>query len=482
MTTITRIKVKNLFGIEELELNGDSVEIIGAKGKGKTSVLDALRYAFTNSSNREFIVRQGNSEGEILVETNDDLTILRKKRENRGDYKSIKLGQQEIKSPERYLSQIITPLQLNPVEFSRMTTAEQNRAILDLIDFKWDMNWISEKFGEIPKGVNYDQNILKVLHDIQKEDSQYFLERQDINREIKHKKAFIEDIAAEIPEGYQYERWNSYDLAGAYKQLNDKNRENEQIINARKFQEDIKERESSINSLKLVELNKLASEINSEKFALEEKIDRLKESIENCRLEISNLDDKYNDKAKVIEVKHEKNLELLRNEHGRASEYARRTPHDVEELESGIATAEEMKKHLREYVKMNNLRKEIEDLKMLSAELTSKIETARRLPSEILENTELPIPNLTIEDGKPLINGLPLSNLSTGETIEMCVNVAIAKSGNVKIVLLDGMESLQDDRLKLYDLCRKNGIQFIATRTTNDNELEIINLGGTDDE
>lgn len=61
----TKVKIKNLFGITETELDGRSVEITGTNGTGKTSVIDALRYALTNQSDRKLIVKEGASEGEI---------------------------------------------------------------------------------------------------------------------------------------------------------------------------------------------------------------------------------------------------------------------------------------------------------------------------------------------------------------------------------------------------------------------------------
>ena len=72
------------------------------------------------------------------------------------------------------------------------------------------MNWIKEQFGEIPQGVDYEQNILQILNDIQSENGVYFQSRQDINREIRNKKAFVENIAKDIPSDYQAEKWENY--------------------------------------------------------------------------------------------------------------------------------------------------------------------------------------------------------------------------------------------------------------------------------
>ena len=215
----SKIIIRNLFGIKEQTLDGKSIEITGAKGVGKTSIIDAIRYALTNNSDRDYIVKNGESEGEILIETDTGLSINRKKRTTQADYKSIKENGKDVPKPESFLQEIFTPLSLNPVEFTQMNRQEQNRIILDLIDFKWDMNWIKEKFGEIPQGVNYDQNILKVLADIQAENGIYFQSRQDLNRDARNKQAFIYDIAKDIPKEYDFDKWDKYDLGEKYRQL-----------------------------------------------------------------------------------------------------------------------------------------------------------------------------------------------------------------------------------------------------------------------
>lgn len=149
----TKIKIKNLFGITETELDGSSIEITGKKGTGKTSVIDSIRYALTNASDRDYIVKNGETEGEIIIETDTGLVINRKKRTDKSDYKNIKEFGKEILKPQEFLNDIFTPLQLDPVAFTQMSRQDQNRIILDLIEFDWDLNWIKDKFGEIPEGV-----------------------------------------------------------------------------------------------------------------------------------------------------------------------------------------------------------------------------------------------------------------------------------------------------------------------------------------
>ena len=150
----TKIIIKNLFGIKETTLDGRSVEITGPKGSGKTSVLDAIRFALTNRSDRDYIIHQGADEGEIIIETDTGLTIDRKTRATRADTIKVKDGAMLQTRPAEFLSGIFTPLQLNPVQFTQLSRQEKNRVILNLIEFSWDLNWIREQFGEIPQGVD----------------------------------------------------------------------------------------------------------------------------------------------------------------------------------------------------------------------------------------------------------------------------------------------------------------------------------------
>ena len=99
------------------------------------------------------------------------------------------------------------------------------------------------------------------------------------------------------------------------------------------------------------------------------------------------------------------------------------------ELTAEVETAEAMKKHLNEYRRMVAKQSETDKLTEQSEELTRKIDLARELPGEILKTATIPIEGLNVVDGVPLINGLPVSNLSGGEMLELCVDIAASKPG-----------------------------------------------------
>lgn len=473
----TKIIIKNLFGIKELALDGKSIELTGVKGVGKSSVIDAIRYALTNKSDRDYIIKDGENEGEILIETDTGLSINRKKRSAQSDYKSIKENGKDVAKPESFLQEIFTPLSLNPVEFTQKDRQEQNRIILDLIDFKWDLNWIKEKFGEIPSGVNYDQNILKVLADIQAENGVYFQTRQELNRDARNKQAFIYDIAKDIPKDYDFAKWNDYDLGTKYRQLETIKNQNNEIQRAIVFKESYNNKIRGYEAEKEIAISAEEKAIASEKENLTKNIERMKAEIIAAEDKLKGLANKLEDKKKIAVSEYETNVAKLDGDIQIANKYADKPQVDVTELNEEINTAETMKKHLNEYQRMVTMQSELEQLKADSEDLTAKIELARELPGEILKVATIPVEGLTVKDGIPLINGLPVSNLSDGEKLDLCVDITISKPSAWSIILLDGTEKLdQVSRTNLYKKCKDKGLQFIATRTTNDNELEITQL------
>lgn len=473
----TKIHIKNLFGISETELDGRSIELTGSNGVGKTSIIDSIKYALTNDSSRDYVIKNGENEGEIFIETDTGLTIDRKKRVNQADYKNIRQDGKPVQSPEAFVRELFTPLQIDPVKFTQMSRQEQNRIILDLIKFDWDLNWIKEKFGEIPQGVDYQQNILQVLNDIQSEKGVYFQTRQDINREIRNKTAFIADIAKDIPQGFQSEKWETYDLSEAYTKITKAQEYNSRIERAKLFKDSYDNKVRGYQAEMEIAVSNLKTAITAEREQLMSDIERKKAEIKAAEDKLNSLSDKIADKTKIIESEYREKVAKLDSDIKVANEYIGKQAVDISAMQTEVKTAEEMKKHLNEYRRMKSMQDELEALEEHSKALTSKIELARDLPGQILKSATIPVKGLTVKDGIPLINGLPVSNLSEGEQLQLCVDVALSKPNSLQIILIDGAEKLSEkNRIALYEKCKEKGLQFIATRTTDSDDLEVTYL------
>ena len=476
---ITKLQIENLYGIEQLELDGKSIELTGTNGAGKSSVLDAIRLALTNNSKRKYVVKNGETEGRVLVKLDDGTTIDRKKRTDKSDYKSIKdVNGNEINSPESFLKDIFTPLQLEPVEFLSMTEQQQNRILLNLIEFNQDKKeFIQEKFGEVPSWVNYDDSILEILNQIQSKEGQYYQTREDINREARNGIAIINDIAKDIPENYDESKWRNYTLSDKYEQLNKDKDFNAKIDKSIAYKEDYN---NKIKQIETVENNKILtieSDKNAEKSIIEEKIKEYTNEIKVLQQKLETLDASYSLKIETVKsetiaekAKLEENIKV-------ANEWAAKERKTTEILENELKIAEEMKGHLNEYDRMTDMQTKVDNLQKVSESLTNKIELARNLPGQILKEANIPVKNLTVENGVPLVNGIPVNGLSEGEKLDLCIDVTLAKEQNLKLILIDGIEKMSNiNKERIYTKCREAGVQIISTKTTDDNCLNIVEL------
>lgn len=479
---ITKVKIKNLFGIKETELDGRSIEATGENGVGKTSIIDSIRYGLTNKSSRPYLIKQGSEEGEIIIETDTGLFINRKSRTQKSDYNLVKDGKSKINSPETFLRDIFTELQLSPVEFLNFTPAEQNRIILDLIEYPWSLDTIKEWFGEVPPGVDYGKSILEVLNQIQSEKGHYFQTRQQINREIRDKKANIEEIGADIPEGYLVDKWESYNLSEKYTQIERIRKRNSEIENAQRAIENRDNKVRAFEADRDIAMASLEREVTAYQTRLEKDIASLEEQLRSKRSELEGIAEKKEQKVKLIESEYKQKVAKYDAEVEQYKEYEGKEIEDFSELQRDAKYAEDMKLHITEYRRMERMIEEQDELKAKSELLTNKIQLARELPGEILKEAKLPIENMTVVDNVPMIQRptgelLPIANLSDGEKLDICVDITIAKPNHLQIILLDGLEKLStDNREKLFKKCKDKGIMFVAARTTDDSELIITEI------
>ena len=165
----------------------------------------------------------------------------------------------------------------------------------------------------------------------------------------------------------------------------------------------------------------------------------LKAEIAIAEEKLTGLTEKLVNEKKIAELEYNEKVAKLDGDVQIANQYKDKQTTNISPLQAEIDKAITMKEYVSEYQTMQRMVDECKQLKIESTEITEKINTARSLPGKILESAELPIENLTVVNGEPRINGLPISNLSDGEKIELCVDIALSqkrKTNSIAIIFV----------------------------------------------
>jgi len=459
---VKHIQINNFLGITELSKDlGKINHISGHKGSGKSSIVEALQKGFTNKSERTEIVRHGEEEATIFIQTDTGLEIDRKIRTGKADYLKVRKPGEAVPSNEKFLKQFINGDVFKPLEFVGKSPTEQAKIILNLLEIPWGMDDISNWFSEIPEGINYEAHILQILGQIV---AHYYEERAAINQEIVVLKAQIKGYKDQLPPNYDGEEWRLKKVAEYYGKVAEAEEVNKRIDSAKNIVEGLENRIATVKAeaetekqTKRNQMDQKRNEIKEFKAFLENKIveskntiaqsdNNLKHSVDALGSElerkIQQLKDEYaikvkesiqlvNDGVAVTEqliASYEKSIATKDQEFanideleeqallaisGKADEriktedakvgsarqiLAEAVPVDVEPLRLAADQVAHMQSFLRDYDLMASMiREKLAPKEELSKTLTQRIEKGRELPMELLKIAALPIPGITVD-------------------------------------------------------------------------------------
>lgn len=145
------------------------------------------------------------------------------------------------------------------------------------------------------------------------------------------------------------------------------------------------------------------------------------------------------------------------------------------ELEQSILDIEEINRKVRANLDKDKAEEDAKDHREKYTELTSKIEDVRQKKIDLLKNTDLPLPGLTVEDGELLYNGHKWDNMSGSDQLRVATAIVRKLNPKCGFVLLDKLEQMDLDTLHEFGTwLEQEGLQAIATRVSTGDECSII--------
>lgn len=161
-------------------------------------------------------------------------------------------------------------------------------------------------------------------------------------------------------------------------------------------------------------------------------------------------------------------------------EIARMTVTDLQdqsttELEESIANIEEINRKVRANLDKDKAEEDAKVYRNQYDELAKKIEEVRDRKSKLLDSAELPLPQLSVQDGELVYKGQKWDNMSGSDRLKVATAIVRKLNPNCGFVLLDKLEQMDMDTLQEFgQWLEAEGLQAIATRVSTGNECSII--------
>nr|DAS06612.1 MAG TPA: STRUCTURAL MAINTENANCE OF CHROMOSOMES PROTEIN [Caudoviricetes sp.] len=147
----------------------------------------------------------------------------------------------------------------------------------------------------------------------------------------------------------------------------------------------------------------------------------------------------------------------------------------TEELEKSLADIEEINRKVRINLDKDKAEDDAREYQVQYDSLTGKLNEVRKQKTELLNDANLPLPELTVDDGKLLYKGQQWDNMSGSDRLKVATAIVRKLKPDCGFVLMDKLEQMDMITLKEFsDWLEKEDLQVIATRVSTGEECSII--------
>ena len=147
----------------------------------------------------------------------------------------------------------------------------------------------------------------------------------------------------------------------------------------------------------------------------------------------------------------------------------------TEELENNITNIESINIKVRANLDKDKAEQDALEYSNQYATLTTQVEGIRKEKVDLLTNTDLPLPNLSVVDGELTYNGRKWDWMSGSDQLKVSVAIVRKLNPNCGFVLMDKLEQMDMDTLNEFGKwLEAEGLQAIATRVSTGEECSII--------
>lgn len=417
---IAKISIKNFLALGDVEMNPSHTNVIvGKNGQGKTSVLKAIKAAFTGKFGADSI-RIGETKAEITIEL-DELVVNRSITEKGTTLKINNKDGFSMNAPQKYLDGILGSFSFNPIEFFDLAAKDRKKYLLSALPLTITKEGLAEYTGEKLDGIDYSKHALEVVADAHKF---YYDRRTAANAEVTKKQKSLEELNAKIPAGFDPASFSE----ARVKMLQDSISDNVRMQDRRAY-------------------------INREMAQAKNRLDAIEE-----------------EKKQILAT-----VESLRQE-----EDALHQPEAVDEARKELAASETNREAALTSKRAAETRVELDAAVADQSKLDGQVKALADVPSKLLATAKLPIEGLSVEGENITIKGIQLDNLSSAEQLKLGLEVVKALNAEFKVICIDGVEKLDKETFAWFlEHIKDDEYQYFVTRVDGDTPHSFVVDHGT---
>lgn len=161
-------------------------------------------------------------------------------------------------------------------------------------------------------------------------------------------------------------------------------------------------------------------------------------------------------------------------------EIARKSAQDLQDqstasLEENISNIEEINRKVRANLDKDKAEEDALEYRNQYRNLTQEIEDVRKEKAELLNNADLPLPQLSVENGELIYKGQKWDNMSGSDRLKVATAIVRKLNPKCGFVLLDKLEQMDMVTLNEFgQWLQQEDLQAIATRVSTGGECSII--------
>ena len=201
----------------------------------------------------------------------------------------------------------------------------------------------------------------------------------------------------------------------------------------------------------------------------------LRNQVNNLEAQKTLLEQRIEEAQKTLNAMHEQFAELMEKLSIANTNAKDLQDESTAELEESIANIDSTNAKVRDNLNKQRAQEEADEYKRQYGDLTTQIEEVRKARMELLNGVEMPLDELSVQDGELVYKGQKWDNMSGSDQLKVATAIVRKTNPQCGFVLLDKLEQMDIDTMNEFGKwLQDNNLQAIATRVSTGDECSIF--------